>query len=287
MNFKFRPLKLPPLPETGFLQETAFLDPIAPPERPPGLPRYRATTPRNIDEILAAIEVGDDVTILEWVYLFYAKADWDRKQNQQQKSDRVRSTSQAIWQFAQSDPVIKSRLLWRLGLFYDSKCQNPSLGKGGDRGVLPPSLANTFPEFVSQFKESDPLTVDILLALAKNQGDRQIADLCFQHLLTPKSLVQGKLPEKIYGMDETFILIADKFIAEENRNKEQAKLLIDSLDEMSRETQLHGVEYLLIQVPKEIAGKFPILVNWVQKYYGITSPDTRWSELSQEAKAAL
>ena len=285
MNFQFRPLKLPPLPQPNSepwgLGVTGFLDPIAPPELPPGVPRYRSTTPRSIDEILADIEVGnaDDVTMLEWVYLFYAKADWDRKQNEQQKSDRVRATSQAIWKFAQCDRALESLLFWRLALFYDSKFQN--------KQVLPPSLVNTFTEFVSQFKESDPLTVDILAALAKNQGNRQIAALCFQNLLTPKSLVQGKIPESIYGMDETFLLISDKFIGEENQNKEQAKLLIDCLNEMSRETQLTGVEYLLTEVPNEIAGQFPILVNWVQQYYGISSPGTRWSELSEEAQAAL
>jgi len=286
MKFEFRPLKLPPVPqpnsETRFPGETGFLDPnIAPPELPPGVPRYRATIPRSLDEILADIEVGnaDDVTILEWVYLFYAKADWDRKQNEQQQGDRVRSTSQAIWQFAQYNQVIKSRLFWRLALFYNSK--------GQDKQVLPPYLAKAFTEFVSSFKESDYLTVDILTALASNQGDRKIAELSFKHLLTPKSLLQGNLPESIYGMDETFILIAENFIAERNQQKEQAKLLIDSLNEMSRETQLPGVEYLLTHVPKEIAGQFPILVNWVQKHYGITSIDTRWSELSPEAKAAL
>jgi hypothetical protein len=56
---------------------------------------------------------------------------------------------------------------------------------------------------------------------------------------------------------------------------------------MAEKPQLHGVEYLLTKGAKQIAGHFPILVNWVQQHYGITSPDTRWSELSQEAKKAL
>lgn len=56
---------------------------------------------------------------------------------------------------------------------------------------------------------------------------------------------------------------------------------------MPEKHQLHGVEYLLTKVPKKVAGQFSNLVNWVQQHYGITSPNTRWSELSQKAKTAL
>ncbi len=178
MNFQFRPLELPPIPQPK-AEELINLatgrggsGPIAPPELPPGVPKYQATMPRSLDDILADIEkgTGEKVTILEWVYLFYAKfyakADWDR----QQGSDRAKSTSQAIWQFAQYNQVIKFRLFWRLALFYGSKCQ--------DIKVLPPSLADAFPEFVSPLKKSDSLTVDILSALAEYTKSHNTFNLC-------------------------------------------------------------------------------------------------------------
>jgi hypothetical protein len=141
MNFQFRPLELPPIPQPkaqkliDLANEIAGSGQIAPPELPPGVPKYQATMPRSIDDILADIEngTGEKVTILEWVYLFYAKEDWDR----QQGSDRAKSTSQSIWKFALDDDKIKNRLFWRLALFYGSKGQDPPLTplkKGGDRG---------------------------------------------------------------------------------------------------------------------------------------------------------
>ena len=292
MEFQFRLLELPPLPQPkvqeliNLANGTGGSALLAPPELPLGVPKYQATMPRSLDEILADIEnrTGEKVTILEWVYLFYSKEDWDK----QQGSDRAKSTSQAIWQFAQYNPVIKFRLFWRLALFYGSKSQ--------DIKVFPPSLADAFPEFVSQFKESDSLTVDILSALAEYTISLKtfklrntITYICFEELLTPKQLLKkAKLPPDVYPMDVgAFRAMIREFNAQNNPNRQQANLLINCLEEMSEKPQLHGVEYLLTKVPKEIAGQFSILVNWVQQHYGITSPDTRWSELSQEAKTAL
>jgi len=292
MNFQFRPLELPPIPQP---KAQKLIDlatgrggsgPIAPPELPPGVPKYQATMPRSLDDILADIEkgTGEKVTILEWVYLFYAKEDWDR----QQGSDRVHSTSTAIWQFAQYNQVIKFRLFWRLALFYDSKCQEIK--------VLPPSLADAFPEFVSPLKKSDYLTVDILSALAEyTKSDntfnlcKTITRICFQELLTPKQLLKkAKLPPDVYRLDAAaFQAMIKEFNTQKSPNSQQANLLINCLEEMSEKTQIYGVEDLLKKVSKEIAGQFSILVNWVQQHYGITSLDTRWRELSQEAKTAL
>lgn len=295
MNFQFRPLELPPIPQPK-AQELINLangrggsGPIAPPELPPGVPKYQATMPRSLDDILADIEngTGEKVTILEWVYLFYAKEDWDR----QQGSDRAKSSSQAIWQFAISEykHKIKSRLFWRLALFYDSKCQ--------DIKVLPPSLADAFPEFVSPLKKSDSLTVDILSALAEYTKShntfnlcKTITRICFQELLTPKKLLKkANLPPDVYPLDVgAFQAMIKEFNAQNNPNRKQASLLINCLEEMSEKPQLHGVEYLLTNVSKEIAGQFPdIMVKWVKQNYGSTAPNSRWNQLSQEAKDAL
>lgn len=155
------------------------------------------------------------MTILEWVYLFYAKADWDR----QQGSDLAKSTSTAIWQFAQYNQVIKFRLCWRLALFYGSKCQ--------DIKVLPPSLADAFPEFVSPLKKSDYLTVDILSALAEYAKShskfnlcKTITRICFQELLTPKKLFKkANLTPDVYPLFlGAFQAIFEEFKAQSTPN---------------------------------------------------------------------
>jgi hypothetical protein len=132
--------------------------------------------PRSIDDILADIEkgAGEQVTILEWVYLFYAKGDWDEKQGRA----RAKSTSAAIWKFALDDEKIKNRLFWRLAIYYsqgnqnqrrtkkrrvlknmessenlevDSDRERAEESKISDRPVLPHSLVDCFRDFASEF----------------------------------------------------------------------------------------------------------------------------------------
>lgn len=186
MNFNFRPLELPPLPQPkaheliNLVNETEESSPIAPPLLPPGVPIRQTKPPRSMDEILADIEngKGKQVTILEWVYLFYAKGDWDEKQG----SDRAKSTSAAIWKYALDDEKIKDRLFWRLAIYYSQVNQNQIGRKNrpvrknmessensevesdrekaeerkiSDRPVLPLSLVHSFPDFASEFKNKE------------------------------------------------------------------------------------------------------------------------------------
>ncbi|WP_254567813.1 EH signature domain-containing protein [Oscillatoria sp. HE19RPO] len=322
MNFNFRPLELPPLPQPkaqeliNLANGTDKSGPIAPPQLPPNIPIGQGRMPRSLDDILADIEngTGEQVTILEWVYLFYAKETWD----EQQGSDRAKSTSAAIWKFALSDEKIKDRLFWRLAIYYSQGNQNqrrtkkrPVLknlessensevesdrekveqSKISDRPVLPVSLVHCFPNFASEFKKTDLLPVDILLALVDNQGNRQIASWSFQNSITPKKLLEkARLPKSLGSKHGIFIEIIKYFInTGPSRNLKEANLIIKCLEDMGREPQIQGVQHLLTKVSTEIAGQFPILVNWVQQHYGIASDGTRtrWSELSQRAKTAL
>lgn len=186
MNFNFRPLELPPLPQPkaqaliDLAKGTGESGPITPPLLPPGVPIRQTKPPRSMDEILADIEnrKGEQVTILEWVYLFYAKGDWDEKQG----SDRAKSTSAAIWKFALDDEKIKDRLFWRLAIYYSQGNQNQRASKNrpvlknlessensevesdrekaekskiSDRPVLPQSLVDCFRDFASEFKNKE------------------------------------------------------------------------------------------------------------------------------------
>lgn len=139
-------------------------------------------------------------------------------------------------------------------------------------------------------KNSDSISpVEILLALADNQGDRQIASWSFQKLITPKKLLEeAGLPKSLGSKPEIFIGIIKRFINQENNpSLKQVNLIINCLQEMPAESQVHGVESLLIRVSKEIAGEFSILVNWVKQNYGISIPNSRWEELSLPAKIAF
>ena len=51
--------------------------------------------------------------------------------------------------------------------------------------------------------------------------------------------------------------------------------------------QLKSVEKLLIQVDPELGTKYSELINWLRQYYGSSTLNSRWNELSPEAKAAM
>lgn len=57
MDFQFRLLELPPIPQPkaqeliNLATGRGGIGPIAPPELPPGGPKYQATMPRSLDEI--------------------------------------------------------------------------------------------------------------------------------------------------------------------------------------------------------------------------------------------
>lgn len=313
MNVQFRKLQLPPLPQLYPKSASEESEGMPPPKLPPEVPRNQATPSRSLDEILADIETGkgERVTILEWVYCFYAKGKWDRGQSR----DRQEETSRSIWQFALYDQVIKQQLFWRLALHYNRdktpalKAENGSLPprknagyhceSRGDREIpetqnslggeiLPASLADCFAQFASQFNTGDRVTVDILLALKKPKAAQKIACLSFEHLLTPKDLLKAaELPQEIEAIAEVFPAMVRKFAKQAKPDPDWAKLLIQCLNEMSAKQQLDGVEYLLLNLRKELGERFPDLVKWLQNHYGITTPESRWSELSTPAKEAL
>jgi len=175
------------------------------------------------------------VTILEWVYLFYAKEDWDR----QQGSDRAKSTSTAIWQFAKSNSVIAAQLFWRLAVYYsqydpnqidrpyepkrlksESFIQSTTKENGetlehsnkyrkySDRFGLPQSLVDCFNEFVSDLKGNKSLTIEIILSFVELKGRETIISLCFEESIKSKEsikpkdlLIKAGLPPDICPMD--------------------------------------------------------------------------------------
>lgn len=56
---------------------------------------------------------------------------------------------------------------------------------------------------------------------------------------------------------------------------------------MSSQQQIKAVEDLLTQVDRHIGAEHPELINWLHQHYGSSVANSRWNELSPEAKAAM
>ncbi|WP_199245184.1 EH signature domain-containing protein [[Phormidium] sp. ETS-05] len=283
MTFTFSRLQLTPptsLPPSELLQlgSQSGGGSLTAPELPPGVARFSTTIPRSLDEIFAVIENGQsaEVTPLEWVYCFYAKAKWD-----EQNPSRRESTAQAIWKVAISDQVLQSQLLWRLAVYFDKSRQ--------DTEVLAPSLADSFPNFAHQLTHSNPsndLVIKILQAFTSQQPHQSIAKLSFQRLQRPNILLKNAgIPGNLGVAEAALDFVVPEFARLSAPTENQAQWLLDCCNHMSAEKQLQAVETLLSKVSKEVGGSCANLVDWLKNNYG--PQQSRWQELSQTARLAL
>ncbi|GAB4301221.1 MAG: hypothetical protein Fur0025_41290 [Oscillatoriaceae cyanobacterium] len=283
MTFTFSRLQLTPpapLPPSELLQlgSQSGGGSLTAPELPPGVERFSTTIPRSLDEIFAVIENGQsaEVTPLEWVYCFYAKAKWD-----EQNPSRRESTAHAIWKVAISDQVLQSQLFWRLAVYFDKSRQ--------DTEVLAPSLADSFPNFAPQLTASNPsndLVIKILQALTSQQPHQSIAKLSFHRLQRPNILLKNAgIPGNLGVAEAALDFAVPEFARLSAPTENQAEWLLDCCNHMSAAKQLQAVETLLSKVSKEVGGSCSNLVDWLKNNYGPQQP--RWQELSQTARLAL
>jgi hypothetical protein len=56
---------------------------------------------------------------------------------------------------------------------------------------------------------------------------------------------------------------------------------------MSQEQQIKAVESLLTQVDPKLGTEQPKLIDWLRQYYASSNSNSRWNELSSEAKAVM
>ncbi|BAQ62926.1 hypothetical protein GM3708_3332 [Geminocystis sp. NIES-3708] len=252
---------------------------IIPPPLPNGIEFDKNKKVRNIDQIINEIENNnlENISLLEWVYCLFSKHSWDIE-----NPNKSLPTSQKIWKFTKESDALKLRLFWRLVLY----TFNPN------EKILPFSLADTCPSFEPQ-TEFDKSLIKILNLLIKN-AYKELAEICLNKLIQPdKLLTQYSLPYKI-NIDDNLTLVeaiqlsfplALKTI--QNINEKQINFLIETLNILSPYPQLKTVENLLNNISADVGGKYPKLVNWLKNNYGLTGNNSRWNQLSIEAKKAL
>lgn len=229
---------------------------------------------RTIHEIVLDIENGqaEQISALEWIYCIYIKESWDK-----QYPHKSQTTSEMIWRIAQQNSWLKHRLFWRLALFYSDQTQN----------CLASSLVNSFSSFQTQ-DEEDKIALKILSFIRQN-SPKDIAHLSWQHLLSPDQLLaRYQLFPQLPLVGQALSYVTVQFISNiQSVQKEQVDWLLTCFDKMTKSQQKEEVEKLLSKVSSKVGGKYPNLIAWLSKNYGSTTTNSRWSELSSEAKAAL
>ncbi|MBL1211345.1 EH signature domain-containing protein [Geminocystis sp. GBBB08] len=278
---KFQPLELQK-PEAKQLLKLGYSiqgEMIKTPQLPNGIEFDKNKKPRNIDQIIHDIEDNnlENISLLEWVYCLFNKHSWDIK-----NPDKSLSTSQKIWNFTKKSDALKLRLFWRLVL----DTFNPN------EKILPFSLADTYPNFEPQ-NEYDKSLIKIVNLLFQNSYE-ELAEICLNKLIQPdKLLTKYSLPYQI-NVDDNLTLVetikltfplALKTV--KNINEKQINFLIETLNILSPYPQLKTVENLLNNISADVGGKYPKLVNWLKNNYNLTGNNSRWNELSINAKKAL
>lgn len=277
MNIQFRKIHLLQLPEVdadalidlaGDKQDSG----LHPPALPKGVTRSKTISRSNLDEIIWDIEHGDpqNITPLEWIHCLYNKEKWDDL-----NPERSRKTSEAIWKAAEQNVWLKQRLFRNLVLYH------------GEKINFAESLSRELFSYTPQ-NNLDTKQMKIISILKKDYFPDKLATLCFQYFLTPDELFSAnELPYVDFIINKIIDNIVNVFSSYTNLNQGQYLWLIKCLDKMDGVQQLKSVEQLLVKVDPELGTKYSELINWLRQYYGSAVPNSRWNELSPEAKAAM
>ncbi|CAD0225563.1 hypothetical protein PA905_07510 [Planktothrix agardhii CCAP 1459/11A] len=224
--------------------------------------------PRTFEEISKDIENNqiDKITNLEWLYLVYFKSDNNLK------------LCQLIWNIAKQKPWLKNRLIWNLILYYGNEGNNK-------KRILSESLVNSFSvDFLDQADFQDLVTLKIIESLKKAPAD--LAKLSLTFKITPKDLLKTyQLPHWIKKAEDALTTVAEVFVS--SRDLQYETWLINCLEEMLSEDQIKATDYLLTNIPAKVAGDLPNLVEWVKLNFKPQNSNSKWHQLSREAKEAL
>ncbi|MDJ0773075.1 MAG: EH signature domain-containing protein [Mastigocoleus sp. MO_167.B18] len=276
MNINFRKIDLPPLPVINAsalikLTENYGNSTLRTPALPNGAAKSKIISRSNLDEIIQDIENGqiENITVLEWVHCLYNKNKWDSN-----NPSRSISTSKAIWKAAERNNWLKQRLFWNLVLHLEFD------------NVLASSLVNSYTSF-SPKNPLDKRKLAIVQVFRPEYLDSFIK-LCWSTLLTPNQLLtKYQLPAEISITKKSYDHIAHQFSNSDRINHQHVEWLLKCLEQMNRRQQVRTVEHLLIQVNQHIVAEFPVLIDWLRQHYGSAVANSRWNELSAEAKVAM
>ena len=273
MNIQLRKIHLPPFPEVNanaLVQLTESSGSLTSVSSPVGISSSKSRF--NLDEIILDIENNrtENITPLEWIHCIYNKGKWDTK-----NKHKSISTSQAIWKAAEQNSWLKQKLFWNLVLHSDKK------------NILASSLVSNYTIFCPQ-DSLDGGRLAIIEILQEKYPNDNFIKRCWLELLTPSQLLNTyQLPTKITASKASYDYVVPQFSISDNINSQQVEWLLKCLKEMSQEQQLRAVEYLLIKVDYKVGAEHTKLIDWLRKNYGSSINNSRWNELSNEAKAAM
>ena len=274
MTIQFRKVNLPPLPEINakaLIELAGSNSNLQAPSSPTGVASSKTIHRANLTEIIQDIEHSreDNITILEWIYCLHHKEDWDR-----QNPDRSKTTSTAIWKLAEQNEWLKQNLFWNLALSHYKI------------GSLAPSLVQTFDCFFSP-NHLDIEKVEIIGIISSLEPAPELTAFCALKLITPQQLFyQYQLPAKQSIIDAASACVVNEFISTHEPNQNHVGWLLNCLQAMKM-AQVKAVEQLLIEVDPKVGAKHTVLIDWLRQHYGSAVPNSRWHELSTEAKAGM
>ncbi|MBE9211628.1 hypothetical protein IQ247_02670 [Plectonema cf. radiosum LEGE 06105] len=236
------------------------------------LPNIKISLP-TVDKVIEAIKQNkaNEVTELEWIYCIHAKQEWDN-----QSPDSSQETSESIWRVAINNEWLRHQLLWRLGLYHS-----------GNQNELAESLAISFNVLANSSSVNQLLPVKIMQAVVKNNSGLNLAKIACEENLTPKELfnqIQNNLPVWIPQFNEFIEYISPYFCTITSPNQQQVNWLLRCFKEISLELQVKAVNYLLVNISKEVASNHPQLVEWLRENY---RNGDKWNRLSDKAKEKL
>jgi len=273
-------LQLSPLPEANKLEELANLIGSKQPRTSLVPEKFRLPENRHlrsVDEIFNDIESGNfqNIIDIEWIFCLHEKEKWDEK-----NPHRETLTARKMWQASQDLPWLKLRLFWGTALYWSHQ-QN--------------GVARSIAENLFVFTPSDDIdrrTFDILSVFGKPQPEKQIAKLSYKRNVSPRQLFQAvDLPQEIDVIKKALDCIADLFLDDVHANTDDdnanTDVLLACLEEMSRQQELATVEKLLLRMPSSWITFFPQLVDWIKNRYSPRIDNSRWYELSSQAKEKL
>lgn len=225
---------------------------------------------RNINEIITAIQNEESLTQLEWVYCLYKKDSWDCEH-----PELAASTALKIWEIAFKTPELRKQLLWKLLLVHSGT------------GQLPQSLLKTFRE--SQLYAEDSLTLKVLRAIDEGESiGTRIAKLSVSAMLMPEELLaRAELPTKSHATQLALHEVAKVFTSSiASPSAAQIDWLLACLNSMDSRQLPAQAEVLIPYVSKAGLTKTK-LFDWLLERFGPRTPSSKWSELSEAAKAEL
>jgi hypothetical protein len=224
--------------------------------------------PRTFEEISKDIENNqiDKITNLEWLYLVYFKSDNNLK------------LCKLIWNIAKQKQWLKNRLIWNLVLYYGNEGNNK-------KRILSESLVNSFSvDVLDQADFQDLVTLKIIESLKKAPAD--LAKLSLTFKITPKDLLKTyQLPHWIKKAEDALTTVAEVFVS--SRDLQYETWLLNCLEEMLSEDQIKATDDLLTKISAETAGTLPNLVEWVKLNFKPQNSNSKWHQLSGQAKESL